>query len=80
MATITLKNVPDELLQKIRSSAAANRRSMNSEILLCLESSYPTKTLAPEEIIERARRVRDQVKGPAATTQEIESAIAQGRP
>jgi hypothetical protein len=39
MATLTLKNIPDELYDHLRQSAAEARRSLNSEILFRLEAS-----------------------------------------
>lgn len=37
MANLTIKNISEELYQKLKKSAKLNRRSMNSEILVCLE-------------------------------------------
>ena len=37
MASITIKNIPDELLQRVRSQAAADKRSMTKEIIYLLE-------------------------------------------
>jgi plasmid stability protein len=37
MPTITVKNIPTELYELLKQSAAANRRSINSEILTCIE-------------------------------------------
>ena len=54
MATITLKNVPDELHQRLKASARRNRRSMNSEALVCLERALTphTRRDADEAIAE----------------------------
>jgi len=40
MATLTLKNIPDELHALLKESAEKNRRSLNSEILIRLESAF----------------------------------------
>ena len=37
MANITVRNIPDELLNKIRILAVLEKRSLNSEILMVLE-------------------------------------------
>ena len=37
MASITVRNIPDEILEKIRALSAIERRSINNEILLILE-------------------------------------------
>jgi len=36
--TLTLKNIPDELYERLKSAAELNRRSLNSEAIVCLES------------------------------------------
>ena len=37
MANITVRNIPDELLNKIRILSVLGKRSLNSEILMVLE-------------------------------------------
>jgi hypothetical protein len=37
MSTITLKDVPQELRHALKQRAARNRRSLNQELLFCLE-------------------------------------------
>ncbi|MFZ0434500.1 MAG: Arc family DNA-binding protein [Chthoniobacterales bacterium] len=37
MSTITLKDVPQELREALKKRAARNRRSLNQELLFCLE-------------------------------------------
>jgi len=39
MATLTLKNVPDGLVARLKQEACENRRSLNQETLLRLEKS-----------------------------------------
>ncbi|MGC8703572.1 MAG: FitA-like ribbon-helix-helix domain-containing protein, partial [Thiomonas sp.] len=36
--TLTLKNIPDEVYQRLKTSAEIHRRSLNSEAIVCLES------------------------------------------
>ena len=33
--TLTLKNIPDDVYDRLKASAEANRRSMNSEAIVC---------------------------------------------
>lgn len=40
MPTVTLKNIPDSLHAVLKESAERNRRSLNSEILIRLESGF----------------------------------------
>lgn len=38
MASLTIKNVPDQLLKELRESAARQRRSLNQHVIVLLES------------------------------------------
>ena len=40
MLTLTLKNIPRDLHSMLKESAERNRRSLNSEILMRLESDF----------------------------------------
>ena len=57
--TLTLKNIPDDVYDRLKLSAAAHRRSMNSEAIVCLEAALLPAKLAPTERLARARALRD---------------------
>ena len=40
MTTITVKNIPDDLYAKLKETAQADRRSINSEIMPVLRKSF----------------------------------------
>ena len=50
--TLTLKNIPESLHARLKESAERNRRSLNSEVLVRLESTL----LAP--VVDRAAHAR----------------------
>jgi len=39
MANLTIRNIPDNLLEKLRKLSRAEKRSLNSQILVLLENS-----------------------------------------
>jgi antitoxin FitA len=45
---LTLKNIPKELHALLKESAERNRRSLNSEILVRLESDFAAPAVDPE--------------------------------
>lgn len=47
MASLTLKNLPDPLLERLRERAAADRRSLTQEILFLLEDAMRRPTHEP---------------------------------
>ena len=60
-ATITLKNIPDEVYLRLKAAAQSHRRSLNSEAIVCLEAVLlPGRTTA-EEVISRARAIRESL-------------------
>jgi len=80
MPTLTLKNIPDPLYQQLKASARRHHRSMNGELLFCLEQRYSPQAISPEERIQRFRRLRPDLPADAVTVDEIQQAIASGRP
>ena len=55
MATFTVKNIPDELYARLKSVAEINRRSINSEIIMCIEHAVVSRQIDPETMLENAR-------------------------
>ena len=56
--TLTLKNIPDEVYQRLKAAAEANRRSLNSEAIVRLESALLTGRKTAAEHLSRARELR----------------------
>ena len=49
MASITVKNIPDDLYLNLKQLANANHRSINSEILVCIEKAVRSQVFDPSE-------------------------------
>jgi len=60
--TLTLKNIPDEVYERLRASAAANRRSLNSEAIVCLERALLPQRVTAEERLESMGRIQERLK------------------
>lgn len=56
--TLTLKNIPDEVYERLKASAAMHRRSLNSEAIVCLESVLVPGRVSVGERLARARALR----------------------
>jgi len=81
MHTITLKNIPDELYERLKQSAAENRRSINSEIIVCIERAvHNRKVSAPDEILSTARGLRRKTSSYSVTDEEFTRRKVVGRP
>ena len=74
MAMITLKNIPDEFYQNIKRMAKINHRSMNSEIICCLEKELMFRKMPTDRILDRARELRLRYRGKTARSGDIAEA------
>lgn len=55
---MTLKNIPDNVYQRLRVSAQTNRRSLNSEAIVALETVLLPVQISPRDRLIRARELR----------------------
>ena len=78
--TLTLKNIPDELHRSLRAAADENRRSLNSEAILWLESVLAARQPPASEHLDRIRALRTRLKGRTFAPGAIDRAKRQGRP
>ncbi len=51
--TLTLKNIPDEVYNRLKAAAETDRRSLNSEAIVCLESVLLPGRMGPRERFAR---------------------------
>jgi antitoxin FitA len=81
MKTITLKNIPEQVYERLKLQAKMSRRSLNSEIIYWLEKSLGVRPRpTAEETIAKARAIRARIKGIILTDEEISEAKRMGRP
>lgn len=78
--TLTLKNIPDEVYERLKVSAAAHRRSLNSEAIVCLESVLLPARLSASERLARARELRRALPQGRFATRTIDALRRAGRP
>ena len=78
--TITLKNIPDDIYASLKQAADAHHRSINSEVIACLERVLLPTRISTDERIERARQIRASLGTKKFKTADILKAIDQGRP
>jgi plasmid stability protein len=78
--TLTLKNIPDAVYERLKSAAEMHRRSLNSEAIVCLEAVLLPTKLAPSERLARARELRAALPRKTFLAEDIENAKRDGRP
>ena len=80
MAKITVKNIPSDLYERLKQAAEANSRSINSEIIVCIERAMYSRKINPDDLLAKARSLREKTAGQAITDDEFSQAKAVGRP
>lgn len=78
--TLTLKNIPDAVYERLKSAAKMHRRSLNSEAIVCLEAVLLPTRMAPSERLGRARELRAALSAQRFTAEDIDAAKRDGRP
>ena len=82
MPVLTIRNVPDDLYAKLRTSAAERRRSINSEVIECLRSALAARRPRQVEgFLDRARAARETLSraGFTMSLAEADEARREGR-
>ena len=51
--TLTLKNIPDDVYERLKLAAEMHRRSLNSEAIVCLETVLVPTRISPGERLAR---------------------------
>lgn len=80
MPTLTLKNIPEDLYTRLKAAAEAHRRSLNSEILYCVEQTLFPKKINVNEYLAEARRLRKKTAALPLNDDLLNAAKNAGRP
>ena len=78
--TLTLKNIPDEIYDRLKASAEMHRRSLNSEAIVCLESVLVPNRVPVSERLARARVLRSALPQGRFKVKELDRLKREGRP
>ncbi len=74
MATITIRNLPDDVVERLKAVAADHRRSMEHEVRILLEQRYAPRS----EVLRRIRARWGRL--PAVAPEEVQRWRDEGRP
>jgi plasmid stability protein len=80
MPALTIKNIPEALYQQLKNTAELHRRSINSEVIICLEKTLAASKITPAERLSRIEQLRSSIKTDSITPEDIDEAINSGRP
>ncbi|MDR1849948.1 MAG: Arc family DNA-binding protein [Zoogloeaceae bacterium] len=77
--TLTLKNIPVEVYERLKASAETHRRSLNNEAIVCLESVLLPKRMTTNERLARARALRATLPNSKFQAKDISAYKEEGR-
>lgn len=80
VATMTIKNMPDPLLKRLKKQAVVHRRSLNLEVIACLEQLAHSVPVDPDALLVRARALRRAPRGLRVTDRVLRELKLAGRP
>jgi len=79
MTTFTLKGIPDDLYERLKRRAAENRRSINGEMLVCLEEVLIGRRENQVEMLAKVDAVRERLRMRPYTQAALNAAKRRGR-
>jgi plasmid stability protein len=79
MATLTIKNIPDALYEQLKQSAVRHRRSVNSEVIVCLEKVLGSSFVDPATLLASIRALRRTLSTVFVTEEDLRVAKDEGR-
>ena len=77
--TLTLKNIPSDLYDRLKATAQTYRRSLNSQAIVCLEASLKPTRISTAERLARIRDFRASLSGDFSAS-DIDAFKREGRP
>lgn len=81
MPVLTIKGIPDDVYRRLKVNAVRHRRSLNSEVITCLERSLAFPERKPEETLASLQRFHRTLRGvPKLTDAFLRRAKSTGRP
>jgi plasmid stability protein len=78
MNNITVRNIPDRIHKKLKKRSELSRRSINSEIIACLEEALITDKNEVEQILRKSQKIRTN-QNFEITLSDLEEAKNNGR-
>ena len=80
MATLTIKNVPEPLVRRLKRRAQAHRRSLNLEVISCLETTVQAAPVDAGALLARVRALRRTPSAGRVTDAVLSRLRDHGRP
>jgi plasmid stability protein len=80
MPSLTIKSIPDKLLSRLKRKALLHRRSLNNEVITCLEQAASGPVVIPKTWLAEVDRLRTRLALTPPTEAAVRKAKSKGRP
>jgi plasmid stability protein len=80
MANLTVKNIPKVVVDRLKDQAVLHGRSLNLEVIACLEAAVRATPVDPETLLARIRGIRARPRRARLTDRLLTRLKAAGRP
>lgn len=80
MPSLTIKNIPADLYERLKKSARDHRPSINNEVIFCLEQALCSRQVDPEGFLTRIETLQKKVSLPPLTDDVLRRAKEEARP
>lgn len=67
MPTLAIKGLPDDLYRRLKERAESHRRSLNREVIVCLEQATTFPVVDPRTWLADVARLRSRLALPPLT-------------
>ena len=79
MPSITVKNIPSDIYALLKQSAETNRRSINSEVIACIERAVYSQPVNPDQLLVNARALWEKTATYTLSEEDVTQAKNAGR-
>ncbi|MFW6140909.1 MAG: FitA-like ribbon-helix-helix domain-containing protein [Acidobacteriota bacterium] len=79
MATLTIKNIPEDVYERLKRRAKFRRRSINQEVIAVIERALETPPIDVDATLKRTQKIRELTAQYRTRDDELEQWKNQGR-
>jgi len=79
MATLTIKNIPEEVYERLKRRAKFRRRSINQEVIAVIERALETPPIDVDATLKRTQKIRELTAQYRTRDDELEQWKNEGR-
>jgi plasmid stability protein len=79
LATLTVKKIPEDLYEKLKQRAKSHSRSVNKEIIVCIQEAVESQRVEPEIFLARVEALHRRLTVPPLTDKMLREARIEGR-